>query len=494
MTFQKQYRLIATLAASFLLIAYCLYNAARIGLDADAISPFSFARDVLRHVPISTWNFPAPTFIFPDVLVSIPITYFFKTPEKWFYASACLQWFALVFIVLAYARTQFNLKNKIHFAGIVYIGLLANKLGDHLFSAPWMVIATRMYVLVNHMSAALMALAFYLWFSSLASEKKTFSKWGLLALFSLGGFSDLFLMLYFFSFIAASILINYKKITSDFAWIRKIVVFFIAGMLGVSLNAYVNPNFWVQLHNSYQTTPVSQHLIHLLVLLHGNGIALVIVLPLLLMFFVKKSTLQEVQKKLAYSLLLGLLVFLSGVALTGMIGDRYAFRYFSIYFPVIIFIIAILLPNAYYNLMTHLVFSIIALYLSFTYIHRFLLIKHDIYSLAPQRVLDCPAFLQNRDGALVVSTYWPAKILYEKSNRIFRLEQKDNDLTNIRHWIYNPSWANKEAMRTTNLTNKILYVTSEVSDARIKTLISNPHAQVICDGLVIMVNENKHVE
>lgn len=490
MTFQKHYRWLSVLASGFLLIAYCLYGAAQTGLDADAISPFSFARDVLLRVPVATWNFPAPTFIFPDVLVSIPLVYLLRTPEKWFYVSACLQWFALVFILLAYVRTQPMLKTKINFAGIIYASLLINKIGGYFFLLPWVMLSTRMYVLVNHMSAALLALGFYLWLRTASSQTKlSWQLFGLSILFSLSAFSDLFFMLYFFSFVGANLLIEYKKIMRDSVTIKNVTLLFFAGCMGVVLNAYINPNFWVQLHHSYQTISISERFTHFAsILFYKNGSMLFLFLPLILMACVKLSTLASEQKKTCYSLLLGLLFFLFMAAYTGMVIDKYAIRYFGIYFPVFVFVIVQLLPSLYYRIAMHIVVSLIALYFGFLFIHRMLPIRNNLYIPAIQRILDCPAFQHNSEGALVIATYWPAKIVYEQSNRVFRLQQTTFNLITTYHWIYNPSWIEAAVMQSPLSTKKTLYITHEASLERIKVLTSQPNATVICGGAVILID------
>lgn len=470
-------RWIAIFSSIALMIAFCLMKASHAGFNADDISPYSFAQDLLQGVSVTDWNFPAPTFIFPDILITIPIVYLFKTPERWFYLAACLQWLALVLLIARY--------RKVNFPGIVYAGLLINKLGEYYFNLPWQAVASRMFVMVNHMSAALLALACYVWLASNSFKANKNKLIILLPLFFLSAFSDLFFMLYFFAFVSASVLMSYRQTVGSFLWLKLIIPLFISGSVGVGLNAYLNPNFFVQIHHSYQTVSIFLRFSNLMTILQSTGRALFIGVPMALMIIAAVAPIKEQQKKLIFSLLGGLLLFLLGVALTGMIVDKYALRYLGVYFPVIVFVITLLLPSAYYRYSMNIIVSLIALYFANQFLTKSWPLKTDLYTPKIQTVLSCAAFQQNNKNALVVATYWPAKILFEKSQRVFHLKQTAPDLTSVYHWIYNPSWMEGVTHK------KTLYVTLEASEEAIFRVKHLPHAREICEGSVILVDENK---
>jgi hypothetical protein len=451
------------------MITFCLLKASHTGFNADDISPYSFAKDVISGISVTGWNFPAPTFIFPDVLASIPIVYLFKTPEIWFYICACIQWWVLISVIYAYTKKPI--------VGLIYVSIIVYEIGYYLLPVSWLPVATRMFVLVNHMSAAIMALAFYL--LVVRAQKKSLSlviASIMLALFFIGAFSDLFLVVYTFALIGAHVCVNIRQVFKCPRWILLVVSLGMAGLGGVFLNYELNPNFTVQLHHSYQ--PISfAHYVWMDVLLF-------LVIPLISIVILSLKKVKTEQNKLLLSLFLGCLFVLVSVVGTGMIADRAGLRYLDIYFPVYVLVVAILLPAVMYRFSMTLLASVIALLFSVNFYSSWMQSAPAFHQPSIKAVLDCPAFQQNREGALVVATYWPAKILFEKSDRVFFLKQTKDDLKTEYHWIYNPIWME-------GVTHKTLYVTIEASQQAIMQIKKLPNAQVICGDSVILIDENK---
>jgi hypothetical protein len=401
-----------------------------------------------------------------------------------------LQPLLLALVIYLSIPRELQRENRISFVSLIYVMLMVNAFGYIFFKSCWIQFAPKLFILVNHMSAAIMALGFYAWIGLLDIDKKKWFVWVLaITIFFLAALSDLFFMLYFFAFVTAYTLINLKKCIYQPRWIRNRIVFLMAGIAGVMVNAIINPNFMLQLHHSYQTIPLMQRIINFIFIIGWQGLWLFVLVPIMLIaacWFRFKST---VNRQLLWPLLLGLLFVTLGVALTGMVADLYSLRYMVIYFPILVFVFAMLLPRWFYQLANKLVVSLCVILMAIVILVK---ASHDDRSMYNnihgdmQTILDCPAFLEIRTGALVVSTYWPAKILFEKSNRSFRLQQTTDDLQTPHDWIVNTSWSIPQFMQTNVISNRILYVTIDASSARLKQLQALPGARLICDGSVLV--------
>lgn len=482
MIVNKKDTILSCIAASILLLIFCFVFMRHITINADVLLPFSFAKDVLTHVPLNTWYFPAPTFIFPDILVSIPLVFLSGNILIWFYSFALLQIFALNFILYWLLK---KIHKNVSFALVVYVTIFTFLIGYFFLKHVFIPFGTKIFYPVHHMSAAIIALASYL--SILPAAKLNRIKFSLLiSIFFLASYSDLFFFLYFFAFIAATIFIYAKSIFVYERWFVMLGLLLFVGLAGIGLNFFTNPNFITQFHNSYDARPFLMNLEHFIIVIKGQGFIVFIIIPLLLLLY----KVENAKKNLTVcSIALGLLFITFGVATTGMIKDINSLRYLGIYFLSFVYIIVVLLPANIYRLAINKKTSIMIVILSLTSAYwKIPFNTPEIYTSDIKTIRQCNTFKQHRTHAIVIASYWPAKVLFEAENRVFSLIQVTPDVKNIYPWIYNTSWGKLNKPFKKNPPEDIIIITKELDSDKLNALLAFPFAQKICNNNAILLS------
>jgi len=484
----KLANIFAVIAAASLLTVLVVVVALKIHVNSDAIAPYSFARDIIEHIPIWHWQFPAPPFTFPDYAVSLFIVFFLKQPWQWFLGSALAQPLTLI-LFLTFRKDKTGLTKPIKFVGICYLFILIFVLGSIFFNHAWIESPARIVVLVHHMYAAIMAILLFLWTTpenNLKLNSKLFIFYS--ALCFILAFSDLFFMVYFFALAFARICVYQTTILRNLSWLVEMIILFLIALLGIYLNYRINPGFSVQLHQTTPLTTFAERLSGFVHITHLRGVILFFILPIVLLSLYIKKTQPSVEKNTIAALSLGCIFIGIIVVGAGLITAIYTLRYLGIYFPAMIFIASQLTTNKLYQIAVQPIISFGVILIAFI-IGIFTLHNIPERFLAPEfsTLYSCPDFQQQSRGGIVVATYWPAKVLFEQNNRQFRLLQTDPTLEFIYHWIYNPEWYNPQYMQSSQQSSKVFFVRYQMDPNKLQKLSLLPDAQSICNNEMIML-------
>ncbi|OGT42218.1 MAG: hypothetical protein A3F13_02170 [Gammaproteobacteria bacterium RIFCSPHIGHO2_12_FULL_40_19] len=473
---------ISVCMALIFLAAFSFSVLLHVQINADVLYPFSFAKDLITHLSIRHWYYPGPLFIFPDVLLSIAIVAFVKTPVLWAALFSFIQILALIILIAAFSQDKKTLPFSIKFTAGIYLTALIYFVGRVLFHTQWAMIADKSGVAVHHMSGALAALLLFFLtvpttFSKASAKKIIF----ILCFMFLMSFSDPYFDYYFFMLILPYLFIDRLRLFQLKHWVRTMIGIAIAGISGILLNGMLNPGLWIEFHTSHTDSTllnIVQNTQNFRYTMGWAGILLVFVLPLLLLFLAIKH-----KKTHLFSLCISMEFISIGCLLLDMFkGDMSFLRYIDIYFPIIIYAAFELTSLRFFKLTQTMSVAIIAILIAFFYAHHNF--KHTHVAIFPQEfhaVLACPDLHKTMPNTVFVATYWPAKVLFEATNRTASMIEINPDMTAY-PWIYNPAWQN-----ISKNPSSLLISTYQLDPTKIAALSALSNAETLCNGQLIHV-------
>ncbi len=455
---------LSLIAGSIALVIFCLYIASFMYANADAIFPFSFSLDIIQRLPLHDWMFPIPTFIFPDIVISIPIVYFFRDPLTWFNIVSVLQPFFLIFLTSLFIKSEHPKLTL--FAPITYIFILLYAIG-HLLMGNLLLFFPSLFLMAYHMSAAILALFFYLWTTPQKLQRLNVVFY---FIFFLASYSDLFFFLYFFALIVATVLIYRLQIIKYVDWIKTISMMFVCGFLGILLNNFTNHKILRQFGHTDHATAVYPL----------NSVLLFLGLPILFFVLYGCFAKNHEKRKIVLPLVLGYFLILSGLIFAGML-DITTLRYIIIFFPMVVFITAYLMPKQVFYYLTALpVSTLIIIFALLNGNHQFGM--H--YPPTSNIMLNCADFKKYSQNATVVANYWQAKILFEASHRAFHLIQT-NDKLELAPWMDNAYWRTGKLPSIRVPNDHIIVVMDGLENNTQRKIRRLSSAKSLCNGNVI---------
>jgi len=447
-----------------LLIILGISFASKSGYDSDSLYSFSQAKDLIKFGSLSGWSFSAITFIVPDLIFSLPFAAFLDNPYIFHLITSPIQIILFVYLFSVYYKSKntdmnFWIVFTTTTLSTVVIAIISLFLRGGFYFA-----VEPFFVFVHHGFAALSAVLVFLY-----SKDNSFLVLRKHYIWSSFGFFLLIVSDFYFALYFGFLIIS----TFDKTQWKKTLLFAVAfGALSIATfgGSYLfNPSLGAQVNNSLNITNYSRVgiLIHML---------LILLVPTILVFLLwLKCKLTEEFKQLYIALFL--------VAFTiffmGLIIDMYAFRYIAIVYPIsIIFCTEILLmtPKNYKTLL--LCFCYIGV-LSLTIYANFLKEKPNRFVYYDE--IKCIEEM-NLSHATIVATYWPAKMIFESTNRQNNLIQIDKNLKEY-NWIYNDRW--KSLYRDNGFT---FVITDHLSSEVILRLKEKNETQSLCGGKVLLIH------
>jgi hypothetical protein len=455
----------------------------RVSVNADSLYPFSIAKDLLTLVPVDHWFLPGPLFIVPDILISIPLVAIFKTPALWACAFSAVQLFAFVTLIAYFAQSKNQLSFLTRLIYSIYLTAATCIVGLIIFHSPWIFTAGQAFVAVSHASAGLCALLVFFLMDPrhfyLASIKKITVIIFLVFVFSL---SDLFFCLYLFCLNLPYLFIYRTVLFKKRRWFFTMSCIAIVGSLGVLLDTTLNAGFKTELA-PYSFTSFSALVRNIAVFWHASGwygTLLLFVTPVIFLCYAFLQKKNYLAPFICGMWLISLICLLLGL----FNADPATLRYSGIYFPMIVYVLFELLPLKCFKWLNTFFVSIVLIAVGALYAQQHF--KHyntAIFQSSSQPVLSCPDFQKNASNAVLVATYWPAKVLFESTDRKASLLQVAPNLATPYNWIVNPAWQHM----VKNPKNALIS-TYQLDPSVMHSLLKLPNAHALCRGQLIKVS------
>ena len=486
MSIQKNSRTyIAFFASLIFLFSFCVAATQYIKIKSDAIALFSLSKDLLSNISILHWYFPGPVPLM-DLLVSIPLVFILKTPVFWCCVFNFIQQLAIIFLCIFFVDEKKKISVLTRWISCTYIICFVFLLGWLIFGMSWEQAAGASFRPGFHLSTAISALFIFL-LTTPKQSSVSFLKIFFMGLFSLvQGFSDVFFCYYFFLLNIPYFFIDKANLLRNRQWRLTVLFILIVSLIGVFLSYKINPGLSTELQ-AHSDSAVFHILPNLLGFIHvakWQGILLVLFSPLLFLYFAIKQNKQQIVILLTGIWLIGVASILSGL----LINSIGYFRYVCIYFPVFVYVLMTLLPPSFLQkLADNLIVAFCVLIVSMGYFyanaHYY---KMSFFSKKLSPLITCSE-LKNPTKAVLVATYWPAKILFELSDRQMSLIQVQSDLQRY-PWIVNPLWEKMIHRPTT-----VLIAIDEVNVLKINALLKLPGSRSLCQGHLIELPLNNRL-
>lgn len=425
MFFKKSLGINKTLILAILILLFLMIISIYpyVNLNSDVLYTFSFAKDILNGVPINNWQTPPSSYLFPDVLVSIFIGLFVSDPTVWWLMSLPIQILIFIFLYSFFLKAINRIQTIFYLtlsSVIMYLILIVlNGKNLRYMIEPFLVLG-------YHGFASIFSLILFL----IVNNYKLFGikKYFVYIIVFFISLSDIFFILYFGSFILANYIITKQRLGQNF-------IFFTISIITILLNKYYNQGFIEQILNSTSSFPINKQIIFM---------ELVLILIFIIMAIIKRHD------HFLNTLLIGTLFIIITISFLGLIKDVYGLRYLNI-----VFLVSVLIIYSYIKDFTKrqisLIFITSILVLFSMILYNQLVKKRYFYEKKYSTEI---AFLSKHHNSVIVASYWPAKYIFEMTNRSNNLIQIGDNFK-IRPWIYNKNWSHLHE------SNKICFIVSE---------------------------------
>lgn len=475
-------------AATIFLFVFAVFIAMQIGVDSDALFPFSVAKDIVTGVSVKHWYFPGPLFFFPEILFSIPLVFILKTPSLWAVAIAFLQQLSLVLVICFFTEKQKSLSLATRFISAVFVVFITYLIGKVIFHWVWIQMADKAFIAVNHFSAQLISLILY--FLTKPTSPQPISSKKVITVFLIAfatAFSDPLFILYF-ACLNLPYLFKYRlSLFKNLKWLGTTLGIACTALIGIFFNVHFNPGMAVELnpHAGSSTLNLLANLIHFFKNTHWLGVTLVFAVPAVLLFMSVKQRQTELTLVLSGLLLIGSVCVLLGL----MNGDTSCLRYIGIYYLIMAYAFFELFSAAFLTFLSKPFIAIIALCFAISCGHHYLKnYSAGIFKVEFHPLLNCPELKQAMKNHYFVSKYWGAKLLFEYTDREASLFQVNGTFSSY-HWIMNPAWQTLHGKKPT----QVLICTYQMTPAKINAILQLPHANSLCNGQLIDVPFNQKI-
>ncbi|MBP2665393.1 MAG: hypothetical protein H6Q76_373, partial [Firmicutes bacterium] len=455
---------IQSLSVILLLSVLSIAFASLRGYNSDSLYSYSQAKDLLQFGSLSGWTFPAISFLVPDVILSLPFAAILDNPYNFLLASSPIQIILFIYLFsLYYTSNNTNTDFPTTFTIAAISAAAIAILGSVVFRDVFYFMVEPFFILVHHGFAASFAVLIFLYAKHdvfLVFKKHYFlSALGLFLLIV----SDFYFAFYFGFLIISTF--------SKTQWRKTLVILvaFSAFSIAIFLASYLmNPSLGFYANNSLNATNDSRASVFM-------GIVFILVLPTIFVvrLWQMKSLTEEFKQLYIAFLLIAFAIFFMG-----LIADKYAFRYLTIAYPISIVLctkILLSIPERYKKLLLCFCFLFV---LSLTIYANFLKEKPGRFAFHDE--IKCIQEM-GLSQSTIVADYWPAKMIFESTNRQYNLIQVDGNL-NERNWVNNSRW------KTLYADNGITFViTDQLSKDVISRLNEKKEAQSLCGGKVLLI-------
>lgn len=460
--------------SQILLLMFSVILLLHTGINSDVLYPFSFSKDLLGHISIKNWAFPGPLFFFPDILVSLPIIAIVKTPQLWVIVFGYLQILAMVLLIAHFSKK--NNSVRVCFIHVTYLTIIVYVFGAMLFHDPWTTLADKAVIPAHHFSSALLAM--FVFFVTPVTDY--FNKTKIVCLLILGliiGFSDPLFILFLGGLYFPYLLQHHVKLFQLTHWISVVCMFFISTFIGIFLNLHFNSGFGIEWQAGCKFH-ILENFICFKKVMGWYGINVLFTLPIITLFIGYK-----VKNILVIHLSTSMIVIALIAIVFGLLKDDMSLlRYMSIDFPLIIYCVYALMSAAYLewtlSWVTSLLMLIFGLYYAYHYFQHY---RMRFFPENLQSILACENLNQHISGSVFVSTYWPAKLVFEYTDRTASLVQIGEQLQ-LYNWINNLAW-----QKQVHQPKSALISTIALNPNLIDQLKMLPKAQTMCNGQLIRV-------
>jgi hypothetical protein len=427
--------------------------------NSDTLYPYSQAMDLLQFGTLSGWRFSAAPFVVPDVLLSLPVAAATRDPQAFYLAAAPIQLLPFLVLIALYLRKTAQVRFDDAFvAGVAATAALALA-GVALLPPEFFCTVDSSFVLVHHGTAAMAALALYLY-----AHEDCFAllrrRWALsctaLVLLTL---SDFYFSLYFGALILVSVRPRQWR-----PWLGIAVPFGLISILMFATSYLVNGSLREQAKESLSTGAETYHAMR-----HAWSLVLVPAIPLA--WLAHRRALPTPLARLYAALLLTLLL----VGGAGLIKDVGGFRYVVIAYAVSIltYTYALLQMSRKIRVLLMLLASAGLVVYCGVRLQAPLLDNYQQETACVQTVAP--------PGSTIMAEYWPAKMVFESSHRRYNLWQV-NDTLHKRRWISNRRW--RDIYPDNGIT---VVVTHGLAPQTLRQLQALPSARTVCGGRALVV-------
>jgi hypothetical protein len=442
------------------------------GYNSDALYTYSMARDVVQFGSLRGWTYAASPFVFPDVLLSLPAAIVIHSPFWFHVVTAPIQ---LLLFVVGYgflrSREQASV-SKVSLAlacaavCVLYLGLL-------LFKNPFYFLAEPVFIFAHHACVALAAILLFLYTreNSFQKIRENVLLYGLLFIVLIG--SDFFFSLYFGSLLLAETRKkNWKlnlAVTGAFS-ILSIVIFILSWKLNPSLSVQAG------ISTDSGSADASTDKLHTLLRLVG-----ILFIPTALLVWINLKS--KVSDSLR-ALFIGIVIVSFVTAISGLVKSADTYRYACMVYPVT----AIMLAEVILSLSHRKIF----LLASVCFVAVFATLAHTWQHEGRQSMaiykseIDCLR-QSTTPGSTVMAEYWPAKIIFESTNRQFNLIQV-NENADAYPWISNSRW--KSIYPTNGFTYLVL---ANIKPEIVQRWEATGRSRLICDGKILQIETDPKV-
>ncbi|MGF6786664.1 hypothetical protein OKW27_000977 [Paraburkholderia sp. 35.1] len=420
-------------------------------INADDVVSFSQAKDLIEFGSLRGWTYPGAPSFFPDILLSIPFEILARTPYFFHLVTAPVQVLIFVFACSLltskerpFAQTYTNL--TISLIAIAVSGLLV--IGKDFY----FLIETA-FSFEHHGFAAVLAVILYFYVKS-HFKLTVLNSAALVIVVFLLGISDLYFVLWFGALLASEAIFGERKKFLAFTVAFSALAIFI---FVVSLE--INSSLAIQAKNS-ATEDYADKL--------RNVFHIAIILFFMISIFIKTKSF-----KYSKSLCIAAIFSIAVVCAAGLIHNTYEFRYLSITYIISAWMFHDLIDRSIK------IKNVVAL-TSIIFLVALVAAPKIPQNENFQREIDCLS-RQGISGSTVYAEYWPAKIVFEGTNRVFNLIQIDRDL-NETSWNYNSRWKSLH-----NDNGVSYYLTDHLSHNATQHLIDIKGSELLCDGKIVTV-------
>ncbi|MCC4595834.1 hypothetical protein NRY95_01325 [Xanthomonas campestris pv. phormiicola] len=427
--------------------------------NSDALYPYSQAMDLLQFGTLDGWRFSAAPFVVPDVLLALPIAAATGDPQAFYLAAAPIQLLPFLLLIALYLRRTAQVRFGDGFvAGVAATAALALA-GIALLPPEFFCTVDASFVLVHHGTAALGAIALYLYahddcFALLRRH------WALsFAALVLLTLSDFYFSLYF-----GALLLVSARPRQWRPWLGIAVPFGLISILMFVISYLVNGSLREQVRGSLPSGAETYHAMR-----HAWSLLLVPAIPLAWLAHRRKL---PATLACLYAALLVTLLLVGGA---GLIKDVGGFRYVVIAYAVSI------LAYTYALLQMSGTTRVLVMLLASVGLVGYCGIRLQAPLLDDYRQETACLNAVAPPGSTIMAEYWPAKMVFESSHRRYNLWQVNESL-HKRRWISNRRW------RDIHPDNGITVVmTHHLAAQTLQQLQALPSARTVCGGRAVVV-------
>ena len=435
------------------------------GLESDLIQLFSISKDIYSGLSIKDFSFGAASGFFLERIFSLLFFPIIDTAEKHFFFFPIFR-IVLIIFLLNYFFGKYISQNFLYSLNVLVLSFNVFNFVGFIFTTEFFFFLTRQYYIsfVHGLAFCYAIIAFAIFYEN-KFKSNVFYVLYLFCIFLIT-ISFIIFAIYLGSFIFIYWLFN--RDISIFIRSLKIALVCIAGIVFAFL---INQDNLIQFNNSSIGQASKNWFLIFKIYLFS-------ILPSVIIYFY--NCYKKNKKEIFTYLFYGNLFYVTILCLIGMLNSAYDVRYICGTFLITVMLFQLTVGNFFHNKNFFVSFSIF--FFLITSILLFTNYQKNNFGLV-NRYSEEVKCVKNLDKTYtIVSTYWPAKIVFELTNRKHNLFQV-NAIMKYRKWLYNPSWINvhKETSGMLILINGL-----EMNTAlKLINLKENLQGELICNNRIL---------